>query len=382
MKITKIFDLYLFRNVFLAMIFIAITLAFIIFLTQSLRFLELVVEAGASSSAFWVLTVLALPRFFVIILPLSIMAAVLFVYNRMMMDSELVVMRATGASPLKLAAPALILALIVTVFLWVMSMWVAPASLSKMQQMRQVIKSQFSTLLFREGIFNSLIPGLTVYIREKADDGELRGLLIHDSRKDNALPSTTFAQRGMIISGPNGHEVLVYDGARQEFDTEKKTMNRLNFERYTIDLPDSNPIRERWREPDERTFFELLKPDKNNVRDLENTQEFLVEIHKRITNPLLALVFTMIALNALLLGPLNRRGMSLRIVGSIALVVLLQGLFLVAYNIARNSHFGLLLMYALIVIPLLGNMFFLMGMSENFRRKFFYKPRNREAVDL
>lgn len=95
----KIVDLYLFRNMLAATLFVAVVLALIVFLTQSLRFLEVVLNAGSSGGAFWALTALALPRFFEIILPLSVMAATLFIYNKMTMDSEIVAMRAIGHSP-------------------------------------------------------------------------------------------------------------------------------------------------------------------------------------------------------------------------------------------------------------------------------------------
>lgn len=373
MKSAKIFDLYLFRNLLVATGFVAITLTFVILLTQSLRFLELVVESGASSGAFWFLTMLALPRFFEVIFPLALMAATLFVYNRMTMDSEIVVMRATGISPLKLARPALILAMLVTAFLWIMTLWAAPSALAKMHHTQQIIKAQLSTLLFREGVFNSIIPGLTVYMKERGENGELHGIMIHDSRADDKLPSTIFARRGVVVEGNRGQEVLVYDGSRQEFNPETRTLNKLNFERYTIDLPDSNPIRERWQEPEERTIFELLSPDRDTQRDLENIRNFSIEIHRRLTAPLLSMVFTLIALNALLLGPLDRRGMGLRIASAIGMVVLLQGLFLGVFNLAKNSNLGLVLMYCLVFLPLGAGFFFLSGLSETFRRRVFYK---------
>jgi lipopolysaccharide export system permease protein len=112
----KIFDFYIFKNVGIATIFVTLCLSAIIFLTQSLRFLELVIEAGASSTSFWILTLLALPRFFEVLVPIAFMGAVLFVYNRMSIDSELVVIRATGKSPLSLAKPVLILSIFMTLF--------------------------------------------------------------------------------------------------------------------------------------------------------------------------------------------------------------------------------------------------------------------------
>ena len=59
-----IFTRYLFRNLLFATLFTAVTLAGIVMLTQSIRFLELIVESGASSLSFWIVTFLALPRFF------------------------------------------------------------------------------------------------------------------------------------------------------------------------------------------------------------------------------------------------------------------------------------------------------------------------------
>lgn len=370
----KIFDRYVFKNLFVTTLFVSVTLAVVILLTQSLRFLELVIESGASSSSFWVLTLLALPRFFEIILPLSLMSAVIFVYNRMTMDSELVVVRSVGYSPMSVTKPALYLALIVTIFLWGMTMWAAPKSLSSMQQMRQVIKAQFSSFLFREGVFNRAGQGLTVYVRKRADDGEMQGLMIHDSREKARNASTIIAQRGVIVANEagDGHQVLVFDGSRQEYDPKSDVLHRLNFERYTIDLPDGGPVRQRWSEPDERTIIELLNPDLENKRDVAALRDFKVELHRRIVGPLLAPVFCLISCCALLLGPVDRRGQGKRIAVAIGSVVVIQGLFLAGFNLARNTDWGLLFIYLLICVPLVFSVFILSGIGEQVRRKIFF----------
>ena len=166
-----VFDKYLLKSLMFATVFISLTLACIILLTQSMRFLELIMNSGASSLAFWTLALLALPRFLEIILPIALMAAVVFIYNKLTIDSELIVMRMLGKSPFALARPALYLAGIVTVALFFVTMWVAPTSLSNMHQMRQVIKAQYSTWLFRPGVFNTVVPGLTVFVRARDNEG-------------------------------------------------------------------------------------------------------------------------------------------------------------------------------------------------------------------
>lgn len=372
---TRIFDFYLFRHLLIATVFVAVTLSCVIFLTQSLRFLELVIASGASSGSFFLLTMLALPRFFEIIVPLALMAGTVFVYNRMTADSELTAMRAMGASPAALARPALALALLTTVFLWMMTMWVAPSSLAGMQHMRQVIKAQVSNLLFREGVFNSVLPGLTVYIRERNKAGEMLGLMIHDGRDNSKPPATILAKKGVVAVTDAGHQVFVYDGARQEMDPKTGALRNLNFERYTIDLPENTAVRQRWREPDERTIGELLHPDMNNARDRESLNEFKLEIHRRLVSPLLAPVFAVLSLCALLLGPADRRGQARRIAIAAGSVVLVQGLYLAAFNLSRQNDWGLVLLYLLVIAPLAGGGFALSGASESLRRKLLYRPR-------
>ncbi len=371
----RVFDSYLLKNLAIATFFIAVVLTLIIFLTQSLKFLEIVLNAGSSGSAFWILTSLALPRFFEIILPLALLSATLFLYNKMTIDSELVAMRAIGHSSFALAKPAITLGIIITTILWGITMWVAPKSLAQMQLMRSAIKADMSSSFFREGVFNTFGNGLTVYIKQKNKDGSLSGLMIHDRRDKSKPPSTVLAKYGMIISGDKGQQVVVFNGARHEFSSKSGILQKLAFERYTIDLPSSKQVNNRWVEPDERTIFELLNPNFNDQRDLENAQKFTIEIHRRITSPLLAMAFPLIGLCMLLLGPVNRRGHTKKIAIAILVAVLLQSLYLSVYNIAAKHHIGLILMYFITVSPIALCIFMLSGASEQLRRKILYKPR-------
>lgn len=377
-----VFDRYLFKGLGIATVFVAVTLAMIIFLTQSLRFLELVMDSGASGVAFLLLTLLALPRFFEIILPLALMAGILFVYNRMTIDSELVVMRSTGASPQMLARPAIILSGIVMLILLVVTSWLGPVTLSNMQYLRQVIKAQYSTLLFREGVFNPVGKGLTVFLRDRSDKGELLGLMIHDARPENTSPVTIIAKRGVLVSTDAGQQVVVYDGSRQSYDPENGKLARLDFARYTIDLPEgSSPVRERWREPDERTLWELMNIDPADTGAQANRRDFMVEIHRRLVSPFLAPAFAVIALCALLLGPIDRRGMGKRIGAAIVAVVALETLYLTSFNLSRDGIAGLVLMYGLVFIPLLGGLYFLHPMSESVQHKIGRFMRRKHQVD-
>lgn len=365
----KIFYRYVFRNLTLATVFIALVLAGLIFLTQSLKFLELVIESGASARAFLWLTLLAMPRFLEIILPLSLMTGILFFYNRLAVDSELVAIRAAGYSPLRLARPALSLACCMTLFLWVVAFWVAPQSSAGLQALRHVIRAQMSALMFREGVFNHAGDGLIVYVKEHGASGELRGLMIHDAREKSREPATILARRGMVYSDKDGYHVEVYEGSRQVFDPLRKDVQRLNFERYTVDMPeagDAGPAR--WKQPEERTLGELLRPDMRAPRDVENLEAFHVEIHRRITAPLLTPVFALMSCAALFLGSTGRRGQAGRMALAVACAVGLDAAFIAAFNLSKQSVIGIPLMYFIILVPMAAAFIFLSEGGEGLRR--------------
>lgn len=378
MIFSNLYDRYILKNLLPATIFTAITLAAIILLTQSLKFLELIIEAGASSTSFWLLTFLALPRFFEVILPIALMISTVFIYNRLTSDSEIVVMRAAGKSPMQLARPALVLATLVTLLLMFITTWLAPTSLSSMVKMRQVIKAQYSSLLFREGVFNNLGDDLTVYIDDRNSKGELEGLIIHDSRDELPAPVTIIASRGVIVSTDQGQQVLVYDGSRQNFNQKTGALNRLAFERYSIDLPEAAAVRARNKDADERTLSQLLNPDLTNDYDIRNQDKFKAEIHRRIVGPFLSLAFTGLVLCFLLLGPVDRRGQGKRIFGAVATVIALQGLYLGSFNLATQSLFGLALMYAIVFVPIVLSIFLLSQGAEKIRHQYlFLKNKNK-----
>lgn len=362
-----VFDRYLMKNLLLATLFIALSLAMVIMLTQSLRFLELIINSGASSFSFLALTLLAMPRFFEVILPIALMIGTIFIYNRMIADSEIVVMRAAGLSPLRLSRPALILAVIVTVTVFAITSWLAPLALSKMQLMRVTIKAQYSSLLLRDGIFNSIGKNLTVYVHRREGNGDLEGLLIHDTREGALMPVTILAKRGVIVSDDSGQQVVVYDGSRQQYNPQTGVLDRLDFDRYSLDLPEAGPVRQRWREPDERTLSELLNPDSAVRANPKQLHEFHIEAHRRIVSPFLAVTFAVLSLCCLLLGGVDRRGMAWRIVLASGGIIVLQGLYLVAYNLAKDGNAGLVLMYLFVFAPMAAGLYSLSPRSEQFR---------------
>lgn len=343
---------YLFRSLLLATFYSTAGLTLTIWLSQSLRLIELVVEAGAPLRLFLWLLVLTVPTFLGIVLPIALVGAVLFVYNKLTMDSELVVMRASGVGPGALARPALVLALGVMALVFALNLYVTPAAHRELVRMEYSVRQDYSQLLLREGAFNEIGERLSVYLRERDADGNLHGVLIHDTR-DEALPVTIMGKRAVMLTGDAGARFVVYDGIRQELDRATGKMSQLFFERYAVDLKVlTKRVEERTPDARERSTAELLNPPPS-VTDAKARNQLIAELHHRLSSPFLALAFTAVGLASLLTGEFNRRGQASRIGLAVGLVVALQAAFLGFTSLSTKMPGFVAFMYVLPVLGLL-----------------------------
>jgi len=338
--------IYILRQVAVATLFILVTLTLAIWLTQSLRFIELIVNRGLSVGAFFYLTLLLLPNFLSLVTPIALFMATLFVYNRLTVDSELVVMRAVGFSPGNLARPALILGVVVTLVGYLLSLYLVPLSFGRFKELYSDVRSDYSGLLLQEGAFTNIAPGLTVYVRAREPTGDLRGILVHDSR-DSSNPVTLMAERGTLAVTPDGPRVILINGNRQQVDRVAGKLSLLYFERYSVEVGQTGTAKEfRWREPSERFLGDLLWPDLNEANDREFAPRLIAEGHTRLSTPLYALTLVIVGLACLLPGDFNRRGLDKRLLGAALAGLVVEALSVAIPNLAIRTPAAIPFLYA------------------------------------
>jgi lipopolysaccharide export system permease protein len=358
-RIISRLDIYIFRQVLLALVLATGGLTALIWLTQSLRFVDLVVNRGLSFAVFLHLTSLLIPSFVAVILPITTYVVIQFVYQRMATDRELTVMRAAGLSPWALARPALAVALLATGIGYGLSLWAVPASLSGFKQYQWEIRNKLAAFLLQDGVFTPLSDKLTVYVRARDQDGTLRGILVDDAR-DSTAHATILAERGRLIDGPNGPRVLLIDGSRQEIDHQTGRLNMLTFSQNEVDLASatkSDAVRP--VDMSEMPLRDLLDPHPYFERD---RPKYLAEGHKRLTTPLTTLSYAMVGLFSALGGIFRRHGGLLRPLLTVGAMVGLLALGLAVGTLAArdNSLVGLMWLHA--ILPGLVCAWLLMGL--------------------
>jgi lipopolysaccharide export system permease protein len=361
-------DRYILRQCLNMMMFVTGALTAAVWLAQSLRLVDLIVNRGLSAEMFLYLALLILPRFLDIVLPIGAFIAVLFVFNRLITESELVVMRAAGLSPFGLAKPVLILSGIAFLILMMLSLYFLPAANREFKNLQFEIRNRFVSSLLQEGAFTTISDKLTIYIGARNNRGEVIGLLIQDER-DPRHPVTIIAERGAFAESGDGSRIIMVNGDRQQYDRDSGKLSVLTFDRYVLDLDMLRDAPEvHFSEPQERFLGELLFPPPDT--DALTRESFLVEANQRITIPLTAFSFAMIPLACLLPGEFNRRGQLKRVLTALGCALLFQTLDLAVKNLAGRYSMAIVLSYVVDLLPFTLGLGIILhrGISFKFRR--------------
>ena len=343
-------DRYILRQCLTMMVFVTAALSAAVWLAQSLRLVDLIVNRGLSLALFSYMAVLILPRFLDVVLPIGAFIAVLFVFNRLTTESELVVMRSAGLSPLVLARPVFILAGCAFLVLMSLSAYFLPASNREFKDLQFEIRNRFVSALLQEGAFTTISDKLTIYIAGRNKRGEVIGLLINDDR-DPQQPVTLLAEQGAFANSAEGSRIIMVNGSRQRFDRATGKLSVLTFDSYTLDLAtlrDAPLVR--FRDGQERFLGDLFWPPPG--LDAPTRDSFLLEGHQRLAVPLSVFSFVMIPLACLLPGELNRRGQLSRVLLAIGLALLFQAVDLGVKNLAGRHPVAISLIYLTDLLPL------------------------------
>ena len=133
------FDRYLLWQLLTLFGFFSLVLVGVYWINRAVLLFNQIISNGQSAGVFLELTALTLPNVIRLVLPLSAFAAALYVTNRLMTESELVVVQAAGLGPFRLARAAFVFGLFVTALLLLLSHVLVPASRATLAERRSQI---------------------------------------------------------------------------------------------------------------------------------------------------------------------------------------------------------------------------------------------------
>ena len=340
-------DRYIFRQILWPFMFFVMVFTGVIWLTQSLRVIDTVVNNGQSATVFLEFTALLLPMVLSIVLPVALFAAVLFAVNRMFSDSEIVVMLASGLSGTSLLRAVLAFAVLVMLLMYVITLVVMPAAQREMRDRIFQIRGDVAASLLREGEFLEPVDGVTIYLRTAGGAGEMLGVFIQDER-DPDQEVTYTAERAVLVRDGEETRMVMFDGIAQTANHgENDNLSILRFDQLAYDLSrlgDKNG--QRALKPSEMYISRLLTitPEEGAPRPIG---DYRAEAHEALSSPLYVLALPMLAVAFIISSGFRRQGFAGRIV-----LAAVAGLALRIVGLAAKSTVsGAALLWPLMYIP-------------------------------
>ena len=344
------FDRYLFAQMLRMAFAVTVTLVGIMWLFQTIRILELVINRGAPLTDFLIMSVTVIPLWLTVAVPIGTFIGVIWVFHRSLSDRELLVAQASGRSAHQLARAPIALGLLATLFLVINSVILLPFSFSIYKQIQFKLRNSIPTVMLQDNVFVDVVDGMTMLIGKKYDNGLAEDVFIHDERENGAIVTMT-ASVGQFVEKDGQPAVILQDGQRVELTAAGNAGATLLFDTHTVFItPRERRTATRMPiEMNEDTISNLLDPSTSPLETYVNQR--VAEGHYRIASPLLALALGLVASAGVLFGQIRRSTWSRRTLATVAIGVACIAALVSSRSLATQMSEVRVLIYFSTLIP-------------------------------
>jgi len=340
----NIFHRYIIREHIAPFIFAFTTIMFVLLLKRMLELIDMLISKDVGIIVISKLLVFNLAWMVALVVPMSVLVATVMAFGRMGASSEITAMKAAGISMYSIVSPMIFLSILLTIFMIWFNNNVLPESNHRARSLNSAIlmKKPMLSLKNREGQFisDSDLP-FTFRVDEVDNETEeMIGItMIND--KDRDFQTIIIAEKGVFIPGSDNLTLLLTNGEihqryinqtnryiRSTFDGFKYVIKDLNFGLDTKMESSRNDrtmtsemMRERINELKkkidswEQRRQKIIENDSASTNQIKSLEEqikawkhqiaaYLVEIHKKNSIPVAAIIFVLIGAS---LGMLIRR---------------------------------------------------------------------------
>ena len=364
-------DRYIFKQLSLIFVFFLFVFTLIFWINRAIGLFDRLITDGHSSSTLFQFALLSLPSITTIVFPLACFAAVIFVTNRLKIDSEFTVLQSAGLSPWRLNKPYFIFGILCMLILGVFTTFVVPNTAKILHEKQLELDSSVSARLLKGGKFIHPLKGVTFYIKEIESDGTLLNVFLHDRRnKDEFLTYT--ATRAFLAKDENRTVLYMENGLIQTIGTSIKELSTTEFKSVAIDLSDA--IKKGGNNTTYLSHVSTWLLIKNRQEVATSTRasagSILLELHNRFHRPMFCFVAAILGFSSLLIGNYNRFGFGKQIALAVSIIVLIK--ITESFTTKLSLHNFLLwpLIYVPSLIGIISSVIFLKISASKYRLKY------------
>ncbi len=199
-------------------------------------------------------------------LPLSILLSSIMTFGTLGENYELVAIKSAGVSLQKAMMPLLVLIVFIAIGSFLFSDVMLPKANLKFGSLLWDIRNKKLSFLIKEGVFNSSIPGYSIRVDKKGEDGvSLEGVMIYDHTSNNGIAKIIIAKEGKMASDDKHLLLKLKNGVRyEESSGENSSYNPR--QRFT---------RMRFKETDQKFDISSFKMNRTDEQGFRNNTQML-----------------------------------------------------------------------------------------------------------
>ena len=236
---------YLTKDILTHTLAVSFVLFLVVFAGRFIRYLAEAAVGSLTGDVLLPIMLFKLPGFLEMILPLGLFIGILLSLGRLYSDSEMVVLKACGVGPGRLAVYVLLPASLIMLVVAVLALYVAPEGSARAQVLLDNPRSAEGLHMLNEGRFRKQRRGSYVTYAERIDDnGLMHNIFVYErsvGRGDGAHVAT-FAREGeIVLDEKSGRRYLeLRGGGRYRGSPGRLELEEVTFELYGELIPESS----------------------------------------------------------------------------------------------------------------------------------------------
>ena len=328
-------------------IIVGILLTTILWITQSFKVFELIINNGISIKDFLKLLIYLFPTIFYNIIPFTALITAVLEVQRMIRDQELLILQSNSYNYLQIAKPFITSSIIITCIALIFSSYIMPKFYREFKLLQFSLQHSYASFLLEKGMFSSKINGLTFYIANKNKDGLMYGILTNDARSPNKDITIT-AKFGKLAVNENKIALILENGTRQEYNRINNKFTLMTFNKYVFNLDLSNFFNQKYIDnPNEKFITKVFKAALK-----EKDKRYIINLQNRVLWPLFCIILGVLPI------ALSVRSFYYRYINRYNNIKILLyttffvAFFIIAENLSIKNLSWSYLMYAATIIPM------------------------------
>lgn len=276
-----------------------VVFTFVLLVGNLIQLADLVINKGINIFSVLKLFFYLIPWLLSFTLPVAALTAVILTFGRFSSDGELVAMKASGISLLRVSSPIIMIGIIFSFLAFLLNDQISSnASFASRRVIKEIgIRNPAAAL--EEGTFIRGFENYVIFIYEIRGNN-LKNIRIYQPQEGKPT-RTIVAESGVISSSPDKKiiELKLYNGTTEEpSPTDPNSFYKLNFKTYylTLDLTKLLQREKIGKKTREMTINELNKEIEKSVAQGIDPRPLHVEIYKKINMSVASFVLVLLGI--------------------------------------------------------------------------------------